>query len=271
MTRSYSLAQLTALHHDPPQMVRLAADSGCAGCGIRLLPATPGGAHHRLPPGSPRLRETKALIATTGVRVLDLEIVRIVAGFDARAYGAFFESGAELGAKHVLVAGDEPDAARMTAQFAALCDAAAPYGLTCDLEPMPWCAVASVPQAARVVEAADRPNGGVLVDALHFFRSASTLDDVKRLPRARLNYAQVCDGQVPGPTTTEGLIHDARCERLLPGEGGFDLRALFAALPADLPLSIEIPSQTRAPRMGYEAWARAAVAATRRVLEGETA
>ena len=72
---------------------------------------------------------------------------------------------------------------------------------------------------------------------------------------------------MPGPTTVEGLIHDARCERLLPGEGGFDLRALFGALPADLPVSIEIPSETRAPQMGYAAWARAAFEATKRVLE----
>jgi sugar phosphate isomerase/epimerase len=159
----------------------------------------------------------------------------------------------------------------MTANFAALCDAAAPFGLTCDLEPMPWCPVASVADATRIVEGADRPNGAVLVDALHFFRSASTLDDVRRLPRSRLNYAQICDGAVPGPTTTEGLIHDARCERKLPGEGAFDLRSLFGVLPSDLPVSIEIPSDTRAPKMGYAAWARAAFDATRRVLEGAPA
>jgi sugar phosphate isomerase/epimerase len=270
MNRTYSLAQLIALPYTPPQMVQLAADTGCGACGIRILPASPGGLHHALAPGSAALRETKARIDATGVRVLDLEIIRIGAAFDAKAYGAFFEVGAELGGKHVLVAGDDADMSRMTAHFAALCDAAAPFGLTCDLEPMPWCPVASVPDATCVVEAADRANGAVLVDALHFFRSASTLDDVKRLPRARLNYAQMCDGKVPGPTTTEGLIHDARCERLLPGEGGFDLRALFAALPPDLAVSIEIPSDTRAPKMGYAAWARAAFDATQRVLEGET-
>jgi sugar phosphate isomerase/epimerase len=268
MTGIYSLAQLTALTCPPPQMVKLAADTGCAACGVRLLPAAPGGVHHAMTPGSTMLAETLAASRDTGVRVLDLEIIRITPVFDARAYGAFFEAGAALGARHVLVAGDDADVARITGHFAALCDAATPYGLTCDLEPMPWCPVASVSDATRVVEGADRPNGGVLLDALHFFRSASTLDDVKRLPRRRLHYAQICDGKVPGPTTVEGLIHDARCERLLPGEGGFDLRALFAALPADLPLSIEIPSETRAPKMGYQAWARAAVQATRRVLEG---
>ena len=267
-SRTYSIAQLIALPYTPPQLVQLTADVGCGACGIRILPASPGGVHHPLGSNKAMLRETQARMSATGVRVLDLEIIRIAPGFDVKTYGAFFEVGAALNARHILVAGDDADVARMTANFAALCDAAAPYGLSCDLEPMPWCPVASVSDAARIVEGADRPNGAVLVDALHFFRSASALDDVKKLPRARLNYAQMCDGAVPGPTTTEGLIHDARCERLLPGEGGFDLRALFAALPADLPVSIEIPSDTRAPKMGYEAWARAAVEATRRVLEG---
>ncbi len=268
MTRIYSIAQLIALPYTPPQLVQLTADVGCGACGIRILPASPGGVHHPLASDKAMLRETQARMSATGVRVLDLEIIRIAPGFDVKTYGAFFEVGAALNARHILVAGDDADMARMTANFAALCDAAAPYGLTCDLEPMPWCPVASVSDAARIAGGADRPNGAVLVDALHFFRSASTLDDVKRLPRTRLNYAQMCDGKVPGPTTQEGLIHDARCERLLPGEGGFDLRALFAALPADLPVSIEIPSDTRAPKMGYEAWARAALAATKRVLEG---
>ncbi len=270
MNRTYSLAQLIALPYTPPQLVQLAADVGCGACGIRILPSAPGGVHHALVSNAAMLRETQARIEDTGVRVLDLEIIRIDPNFDARAYGKFFEVGAVLKARHILVAGDDADVSRMTANYAALCDAAAPYGLTCDLEPMPWCPVASVSDAGRIVIGADRPNGAVLVDALHFFRSASTLDDVKRLPRPRLNYAQICDGKVPGPTTIEGLIHDARCERLLPGEGGFDLQALFDALPVDLPVSIEIPSETRAPTMGYEAWARAAVAATRRVLDDIT-
>ena len=89
------------------------------------------------------------------------------------------------------------------------------------------------------------------------------------LPHPWLRYAQICDGAVPGPTTVEGMIHDARCERLLPGEGGVALRDLFARLPADLPISIEVPSESRAPAMGYRAWALQAIKATREVLEGQ--
>lgn len=268
MTRPLSLAQLIALPYSPPQMLQLAADSGCAAAGIRLLPAAPGGVHYPLMNDAALLRETLACSAATGVRVLDLEVLRLNAGFELAACRPFLEVGARLGAKHILVAGDDPDEARLTATFAALCQAAAPYGLSCDLEFMPWTAVRDAKTAHRIVAAAAQPNGAVLVDALHWARSGSTLEDIAALPRSRLNYAQICDGAVPGPATVEGLIHDARCERLLPGEGGIALRALFERLPADLPVSIEVPSESRAPAMGYAAWAKAAVAATRRVLEG---
>jgi sugar phosphate isomerase/epimerase len=178
----------------------------------------------------------------------------------------FLAVGQQLGAAHVLVAGDDPDEARLTASYAALCQAAARHGLTADLEFMPWTEVPNLGKAQRIVNAADQPNAAVLVDALHFGRSASRLGELADWPRSRLNYAQICDGGLPIPLTTEGLIHDARCERLLPGEGGIDLVSLFACLPADITISIEVPSESRAPAMGYTAWAKAAIAATDVVL-----
>ena len=266
--RLYSLAHLTALPCAPPELVQIAADAGCGACGVRLMPATPGGTAYPLMSDAALLRETLARAAGTGVRIFDLEIIRIAEGFDARAHLAFFEVGQRLGARAVLVAGDDADEARLTANFAALCDAAAPYGLTCDLEFMPWTAVKQVAAAARIVRGASRPNGGVLVDAIHFARSGSTHAEVAALPREWLHYAQVCDAAVPAPTTVEGLIHDARCARLLPGEGGIDLPALFAQLPGALPVSIEIPHDARAAALGYRAWAAAATRAARAALEG---
>lgn len=264
--RTLSIAQLIALPYSPPQLVQLAADTGCPACGIRLLPAAPGGVHYPLMDDTTMLRETLARMDATGVRIFDLEIIRIGERFDARDHLAFLEVGQRLNARAVLVAGDDADEARLAANFAALCDAATPFGLTADLEFMPWTAVKDLSTAARIVRTADRPNGGVLVDAIHFARSGSTLEQVRALPREWLHYAQVCDAAVPGPDGVEQLIHDARCARLLPGEGGIALKALFDALPADLPLSIEIPNDVRAPAICYEAWAKAAVDATRRML-----
>ena len=264
--RRYTFAPLMALHFPPPQLLRLAAQAGVWGVGLRLAPTAPDALHYPLMREPAQLRETLACMQDLGVAVFDLELIRLNADFRATDHLAFLEVGQQLGAQVVNVIGDDTDLARLAASYAALCDAAAPFGLSCDIEPMPWSAVRDVAGAQRVVAMVQRPNVGVLIDALHFGRSASTLADVAALPRPWLHYGQICDGTLPGPGTREGLIHDARCARLLPGEGDIDLQRLFACLPDDLPINIEVPNDARASAMGYEAWARAAVAATRAVL-----
>lgn len=267
MTRRYTLAPLQAMHFTPPQLVALAADVGAWGCGVRLLPVTPGAAYYPLHEDAAMLRETLACMADRGVTMFDLELVRMVPGLRVADLLPMFDVGQRLGAKVVNVIGSDPDPSRLTATYAALCDAAAPFGLSCDVEPVPWAPVASVRDARRLLEAADRPNMGILVDALHWSRSESTLDDVRALPRHWLHYAQLCDGRVPGPATQEGLIHDARHERLLPGDGDIDLAGLFACLPDDVPVCVEVPNDARAAQVGHEAWTRAAMAASRALLD----
>jgi sugar phosphate isomerase/epimerase len=258
----FSLAHLTLLDHTPVELIAVAARSGYQKVGIRLTAASPGGAAYPLMRDAPALRETLARIRDTGVGVFDLEIIRIGAGFQASEYLPFFEVGGRLGAKAMLVAGDDPDEARLTASFAALCEASAPFGLSADLEFMPWTKVPDAQTASRIVSDAAQPNGGILVDALHFARSATSLADIAGIPRQRLNYAQICDAPAEIPTTVEGLIHTARCERLLPGEGGIDLAGLFKSLPGDLPISVEIPNEKRLAELGAEQWARRALIAS---------
>ena len=128
-------------------------------------------------------------------------------------------------------------------------------------------AVPNAQVALRVVTAAGRPaNAGILVDALHFARSSSTLDDLRAIPPGLLHYAQACDAADGTGFTTDQLIHTARCDRLLPGEGVIDVAAIFAALPGNLPVSVEVPNHARAPRVGDVEWSRAALAATQGVL-----
>jgi len=267
MTRTFTLASLMAMHYAPPQMLQLAADTGCSAVAVRVVPTVPGAIAYRLMDEPALLRETLATMAGTGVTVLDLELVRLGPDFKARGYEALAAVGAQLGAKHVLVIGDDPDEARLVDHFGAMCDLLAPYRLTADLEFMPWAPCRDLVSAKRVLAAAARPNGGVLIDALHFARSGGRLEQIDDIPREWLHYAQICDGAVPGPTRFEAMIHDARCERLLPGEGGIDLAALFARLPADIPVCIEVPSETRAPVLGYLEWARRAKAASIEVLD----
>jgi sugar phosphate isomerase/epimerase len=267
MPTVYSLAHLTALALPPPRLIEVAARTGYHKVGLRLAPAAPGGRAYPLMRDARLLSETLARASDLGIGVFDLEIVRIGAGFRASDQLAFFEAGARLGAKAMLVAGDDEDEARLAASFAALCEAAAPFGLSADLEFMPWTKVPDARTALRIVAAAAQPNGGVLVDSLHAARSATSLADLAAIPRSCLHYVQICDAPGEVPATTEGLIHAARCERLLPGDGGIDLTGIFSALPADLPVSVEIPNDRQVAALGPEEWARRALAASKRAFE----
>lgn len=269
MTRTYSLAYLTSAPLAPPDAISLAAEAGYGAVGLRALAAVPGGEASPLMSDAALRRETIARAKATGVSIFDVEIVRIGADFSVEPLRAFLETCGELGAKAVLVAMDEPEFARQVAAFAAFCDTARPYGLTADLEFMPWTKVPDAKAALRVVEAADRPNGGVLVDTLHAARSRSTLADLAAIPAHRLNYAQICDAPAEIPATVEGLLHTARHERLLPGAGGIALKPMLGSLAREVPVSIELPNDREKASRGVPAWAKAALAAARDVLEGE--
>lgn len=266
MNPSYSLAHLTTEGLTPLQMLDVAAQAGYQYVSIRLLPAAPGGLAYPLMQNRALLRETKARIESTGVGIFDLELIRVDEQFSVEACLPFFEVGGELGAHAILIAAVDANRNRLIDSYAALCEAAYPFGLTGDLEFMPWTSVPDLDAAMDVVSRANPPNGGVLVDALHFDRSNSRVEQLDEIPCHWLHYAQICDGPVDKPDSAEGLIHAARCERWLPGDGGIDLAALWRRLPEDLPVSVEIPHQRRIAEIGYEPWAREALEASQRLI-----
>src|SRR3979409_1446716 len=100
---SFSLAALTARELAPPSLVDVAAACGYDHVGIRLLPATPGGIAYPLMEDEASLRETIARLNATGVTVADLEVVAFRPETDIASFSAFFETGARLGARHILV------------------------------------------------------------------------------------------------------------------------------------------------------------------------
>lgn len=267
MTRVYSCAYLTSEPLSAPESIRLAERLGYAYVGVRILPAAPGGQDQGLIGNPAALAETKAVMAATGVSVFDVEIVRINETFRLEAFQPFLETCGELGARAILVGGDDRDESRLTDNFAAFCAAAAPFKLSANLEYMPWTGVRDAQAAVRLVTKAGQANGGILVDALHSARSATTLDDIAAIPRHMLHYAQICDALGQLPVSFEQLIHTARTHRLLPGEGDINIRGIFDALPADLPVSIEIPSEQLKAKIGVEEFARRALAASKAVLE----
>ncbi len=266
----FSLAALTVLELAPPELVEVAATCGYDHVGIRLLPAVPGGVAYRLMDDEPALKETLARLQATGVTVADLEVVAFRPETEVASFASFFETGARLGAKNVLVAGYDPELDRFIDRFAEFCEAAAPHGLTADLEFMPWTSVPDLRTANRIVAKAAQPNAGVLVDALHFDRSNSLLGELVRVSAERLHYWQICDGPAERPATTEEMMHAARSERLFPGEGGIDLVSLVRSMPADIPVSVEVPTAELAKTVGAEARARRALEGAKRTVAKAT-
>jgi sugar phosphate isomerase/epimerase len=240
--RIFSLASLTVLELSPPDMVEVAARSGYSHVGLRLVPATPQEHHFSLVADEGLRRQTVARLRDTGIRVLDVEILRLKPDTVVAEFEKVLAVGAEFGASELLVAGNDCDEQRMTDNFARLCDLAAPYGLHPHLEFMPWTDACNLEQAVRIVEHAGRENGGVLVDAFHFDRSESRLEDLARVAPSRLRYAQLCDVAGPRPADMAEILRQARNERRFPGDGDCDLSGLLRCLPAGIALSLEIPT-----------------------------
>ncbi|CAG4927257.1 sugar phosphate isomerase/epimerase family protein [Paraburkholderia saeva] len=240
--RALSLAALTVLELNPPAMVECAYAAGYDFVGLRLIPATDHEVRHAILGDTPLRRETLARLKDTGIRVLDAEILRLRPDTDVLACKPMLDTAAELGARYVLVAGNDPDETRTAERFAQLCDLALPLGLAPSIEPMPWTDVKNITQGARILKAAARPNAGLIVDPIHFDRAASSTDELRALPREYFGYLQFCDAPAKRPADLDTLLYQARCERMVPGEGGIDLAGILRALPDHLPVSIEVPA-----------------------------
>ncbi|MCB1417999.1 MAG: sugar phosphate isomerase/epimerase [Notoacmeibacter sp.] len=268
MSHPLSLAFLTVMDAGPLEAVRIAAATGYHMVGLRALPAAASGeGPYPLLTDDTLLAEVKAALDETGVRLGDMEIIRLKEATDIASFEPLLARTAFLGGRHLLVAGDDTDEARLTGNFAKLCELASRFNLTADLEFMPWTAVKTLSDARRIVEAAGHANGGVLIDGLHFDRSGSTLEEIRALPAERINYVQVCDGPVPYDPSDEGMIFIARNGRLLPGDGGIDLEGMVRAVPDGVTISVEIPLVELAKTVGPMERARMARDATVRLLE----
>jgi sugar phosphate isomerase/epimerase len=146
--------------------------------------------------------------------------------------------------------------------FAGLCDRAAGHGLLVHLEFLPWSRVADVGAAWDVVRLADRPNGGIAVDSWHFFRGDPDYATLASVPGDRILGVQLDDG----PAEPEADLMTATLQdRLLPGDGAFDLRALvdtLATAGAVAPIGVEVFSD-HLHALGAAEAARRAADATR--------
>lgn len=245
--RILSLAPLTVLELDPAELVNCAAEAGYDAVGLRLIRATTQEPLRPTIGKTPLIRETKRRLDDSGLRLLDIEVLRLRPETRVRAdFEAFLETGAYLGASEILVTGNDPDHARITDNLTELSLLAAEFKLTPNLEPMPWTEVKDLRQGVAIV-AQCQAAVGLLVDAIHYDRALNTPTDLAALPGDWIRYAQICDAPAERPASVEEMMHQGRSARLLPGEGGIDLISMLRALPAGVPISVEAPLQGDAP------------------------
>ena len=261
------LAALTVLELAPPDMVSCAAEVGFASIGLRLIPPTPDEVQHPMVGDTPLVRETARRLADTGLPVLDIELFRLKPETNVADFRVAIETGARLGAREALIAGNDPDESRLIDRFAAFCDLARECGMGANIEPMPWTDVKSFVHGVRIVERAGTDNGGVVIDPIHFDRGLSKPDEIANAPRARLRYMQFCDAPSERPRDTETLLIQARAERLMPGDGGLDVLGILRAVPSDIPIALEIPMRTLTQTMNARERTKLMLAKTRALIE----
>jgi len=241
--RHYSLAFLTIPDVGPLEAIRVAAVAGYQMVGLRMLPATTEEKPYPLLSCNKLLHDVATALNDHGIQIGDLEIIRLSPDLNTRAFIPFFERAQFLRAQHLTVVNDDPVATRATESFGRLCETAAPFGLTINLEPMPWTQVRNVIEAARIVESSNQNNAGILIDAFHFYRGGSRLEQLQSISPKRFKVFQICDGPAafdPAPTVIRDMARTARC---IPGQGELDLTSLIAALPTTAIVSVEVPNQ----------------------------
>ena len=269
MEKEYSLAYLTVRDCSPAQMAHIAARTGYDYISLRLIPMGVPGETAYLPDDKKMIRETRAALKETGVKVLDLELARIVEDVDPQSYLPAMEVMAELGAKHVISSAwtqDRNDRNFIVDRFAQICDLAEPLGLTVNLEFPTFSRLTSLQETADIVGAADRSNGGILIDTLYFHYSGVTLEELQALPSEWLNFLHLCDVSSEIPDNREGMIQVARDKRLYVGDGCIDFSALLGCLPP-MPYSIELPNGECVKKYGSEEHARRCLVAAKKHLD----
>lgn len=262
------LNSLSVFGMPPVDYVRLAAELGCGHVSATLLPLpwNPlGFPSWSLRDDAALRREMRSAMRDLGVSIAVAEGFTIQPDVAARERAADLDLIAELGAGAASTVIMDPDPGRALAAFATLADLCAERGLAFWLEFAPPHPVGSLQAALDVITASGRPNTGLVLDAMHCFRSGATTEALAAIDPGLIGYAQLCD--VPLAPQDETYLHEACFRRRIPGEGEAPLAGFVAALPGDLPIGLEIPMIAAAEAGELAAALRRAVTAARDLLD----
>src|SRR5579862_3245235 len=150
--RPLVLCHFTAVEVEPPDFVDLAARAGFAA--VSLMVQFPRAYSPGFPmAGDTRMRrETRQRLDASGVTLFDAATGRLEADTGLDDFRDLVETAAYLGARGIDVNGNDPDPARLTDQFAALCALCAEHGLGVGIEFMMSTQVKTLADAQALIE-----------------------------------------------------------------------------------------------------------------------
>jgi sugar phosphate isomerase/epimerase len=268
MGHTYSLAYLTVPGVTPPEQTYIAAHTGYDFVSYRLFHLGVAGEPEIDPTAPQVIRETKKALSETGLACLDVELMRILRGLDPKQFVPAFEAGAELGARHAICSAwtdVRNDRKYIVETFAEICELAAPFGLTVNLEFPSFSRLTTIEEVTDILERTGQRNQGVLVDTLYMHFNKAPLLALEQVPPEWINFLHICDAEDLA-YTREDMIRTARDARLYPGEGAIDFWAINYLFP-DLPLSIELPHARRLAEFGSEGHASNCIKAARSIFD----
>jgi sugar phosphate isomerase/epimerase len=262
------LAHPTLNDLTPPEFVRVAERTGYDAINLRIIPLDPNTAEANIFNDRKLLKATADALASSPLSVLDIEVIRIEPDTKASEYRALFEAGQQLGARYCVAIAMDADEARVTQHLAELCAMAARYGISVVLEFMMRGGIRTLDAAHRIVTGTGASNSGVLVDALHFYRSGAKVADLAAIDPALLPYMQINDVREFDRLAAVPLSENPVWKKVLPGTGDLRLRELLRALPPGIPISVEVPGTPGVSVAEAERYAREAFDTTRSVMAG---
>lgn len=267
--RPIFLSYLTAPVDDPFEALHIAAEAGYSGLGLRLSDPATGAAVSPLV-GDPGLcRRFVDALNDGGLRVPEIEARVLSRGSALQIAPEVLQAAAMLGQPCLIAVADQRSAIELPElcdRFGALCAEAAAFGLEVGFEPIAHRAAGSLDEALSIVAAGAGQGARLVLDALHLHRMGVTPDRLARVDHALMRAFHICDAPPIPPDLAGHIDHSAR-NRLLPGQGVLPLSNYLAALPPDMPVSLEIPMMRAEGIIPLAKRARIAIAATSALLE----
>lgn len=194
------------------------------------------------------------LVADAGLTHVEIELIErwwIPRGGPGHSYAVrdlLFEAADVLAPAFIKMGSEQgprtPHPESLIAPLRVLADEAAAHGTRLAIETMPFSIIETVPMGADIVRAAGHPNVGLLVDAWHVFRAGTSLDELSTALTPEMVFGVELDDAADA--VVGSLFEDTVDNRLLCGEGTFDLAGLVALLRDlgfDGPWGVEILSR----------------------------